>query len=94
MYIMCRSFHAANAWKGLSKLPKIPSLGKLKVKVKELNTSFDIYATPGDTLGAQQSLKAKLTERVVQLLKEAPQVAAFRFVFIACSLTRLRDVGM
>ena len=64
--------HAANAWTDLSKLPKIPSLGKLKAKIKELNSSFDIFATPGDTLGAQQSLKGKLAERVAQLLEEAP----------------------
>jgi len=43
------SFHAANAWTDLSKLPKTPSLGKLKVKVKEFNSSSDICATPGDT---------------------------------------------
>ena len=73
MYIICQHFFSANAWIDLSKLSNIPSLGKLKAKVYELNSSFDIYATPGDTLGAQQSLKTKLTERVVQLLEEAPR---------------------
>ena len=53
--------------------PKNSINGKLKAKVKELNSSSDIYATPGDT-GVQQSLKAKLTERVMQLLEEAPQM--------------------
>ena len=77
--ILC---HAANAWTDLSKLPKIPSLGKLKAKIKELNSSFDIYGTPEDTCDAQQSLKGKLGERLVQLLEEAPQDAAFRFAFI------------
>lgn len=67
-----------NAWADLSKLPKVPPLARLKVKIKELNSSFDIRPMPGDTLGAQQSLKAKLTEPVAQLLKEVPQDAAFR----------------
>lgn len=48
MHVYHVSFHAANAWTDLSKLPKIPSLGKLNAKVKELNTSFDFYATPGE----------------------------------------------
>ena len=41
MHVHHVSFHAANAWTDLSKLPKIPSLGKLKAKVKELNSSSD-----------------------------------------------------
>ena len=42
-HILC---HAANALTDLSKLPKLPSLGKLKAKIKQLNSSFDIFDTP------------------------------------------------
>ena len=76
MHVYHVSFHAANAWTDLSKLPKILSLGKLNATVKELNTSLT---------------SMPLLERYSF---EASQHAAFRFVFIACSLTRLRDVGM
>ena len=63
--------------------PKFHQWGSLsKAKIKELNSSFDIYATPEDTLGAQQSLKGKLAKQLAQLLEEAPQDAAFRFAFI------------
>ena len=42
MYIMCHFIQPINAWTDLSKLPKVPSLGKLKAKkVKELNSSSD-----------------------------------------------------
>lgn len=69
----------ASAWNDLSKLfEEVPPLGKLKGKVKELNSSFDIRPTPGDSSGAQVSLKAKLKEQVAQLLKDTPQDAPFR----------------
>ena len=82
MHYVFNFCHAANALTDLSKLPKIPSLGKLKAKIKQLNSSFDIFDTPEDTLSAQQSLKGKLAEQLAQLLEEDPQDAAFRFAFI------------
>ena len=60
---------------------EVPPLGKLKGRVKKLNSSFDISPTPGDGNGVQLSLKAKLQEHVAQLIKEAPRDTPFRVFF-------------
>ena len=69
-----------------------PPLGKLKGRVKELNSSFDISPTPGDGNGVQLSLKAKLQEHVAQLIKEAPQDTPFRLVLLVHALQQLFNI--
>lgn len=56
----------------------LPRSYKLKQRIAELNTQWNIRPTPKDTCGVQQSLEDRLKVRVAQLLKTAPHDAPFR----------------
>ena len=57
---------------------EMPRHYKLKRRIKELNSLWNITPAPNGILGVQQSLEDRLFIRVSRLLKTAPEDAAFK----------------
>ena len=67
-----------DAYHELAKLCKeMPRQYKIKQRISELNSRWDIRPTPNDTHGVQQSLKDRLQIRLEHLLKTADKMAKF-----------------
>ena len=56
----------------------MPKHYKLKQRVKELNSLWNIIPTPNGILGVQQSLEDRLTIRLSRLLAISPEDAVFK----------------
>lgn len=57
---------------------EMPRHYKLKRRIKELNSLWNITPAPNGILGVQQSLEDRLFIRISRLLKTAPEDAAFK----------------
>ena len=57
---------------------EMPRHHKLKSKIKELNSLWNINSTPNDSVGVQQSLKESLERRVQHLEKVLPPDSSFK----------------
>ena len=70
---------SSTAYHELSQVCKsLPHSYKLKQKIKELNSLWDIRPTPHGIIGYQQSLEEHLHTRVQQLLKTSIEDAQFK----------------
>ena len=56
----------------------LPRSWKLKAEIKEMNKKWKISPTPGSTVGVQQSLKERLTDRLKHLQSIATDDSGFK----------------
>ena len=54
--------------------PSLPCWSTLNKTSKDMNSNSTIFATPGPTVGVQQSLKSRLTIRLQQMVKINPSL--------------------
>ena len=78
---VCLHIFKGGAYRDLSKVfPSMPSLNKVKTKVKQLNEYWTIVPTPNGTHGVQQSLRERLLLRIGHVIHYAPEDASFRYL--------------
>ena len=56
----------------------LPRSWKIPDRIREINTKWNFFPTPGDTNGVQQSIKERLEIRLQNLINNTPSNAAFK----------------
>ena len=79
VYVKDRFSVSGSAYHEMARVcKKMPRHYKLKQKIAELNTMWDIKPTPNGVLGVQQSLEPQLRKRVKSLCENTPSDAPFK----------------
>ena len=73
LYIKDKHSIADAGYHELSMHSDLPCSSQLKKLKYELNSNYDIRKAPGDTIGVQQSLKARLTPRLTRIVQNATE---------------------
>lgn len=56
----------------------LPRSWKIQDRIREINRKWNLFPTPGDTNGVQQSIKERLEIRLQNLIKNTPSICSFQ----------------